>query len=306
MKKYSILIIILAMMLSLCSCMGNKDISSGYVSIYRLSSSHDQNSGQLLDVEQVYISDDDDPIKVSLDLLQEEPKKDTQKCAIPSTVHITESTYTGRVAKVHFNSAYKNLTGLEKTLTDYATVLTLTETGLIDSVYICCEGEIVESNLKSEDILTENSVISNNTTKIRLYFPDKNLKFLRGEYHTISINNGESIERNILEELVKGPHNSQLISLLPNNLLLLSVSTQKGVCTVSFSSEFLANDNLPSTTANLNIYSIVNSLSTVKSINSVQILVDGKKVKSIGGIIADLPLSPRPDLNSSMLLHIKK
>lgn len=306
MKKSAIPMIFI-MLISLCiGCGGQGGSGDETISVYRLMTPAAQNDGGLLTTETVRLKDGADPIDTALDLLQKEPSSVDMQCAIPNTVQITKYNISSRAANVTFNAAYKNLVGMEKTITDYVTVLTLTETGLVDTVSIWSEGELISSNLTSENILHENTAISDDTSKLRLYFPDADNTSLCAEYHTVSAVDSGSMERAILDELLKGPHSPKLRHILPQNPLLLSVSTKDGICTVNFSSEFLANDSLPTETATLNIFSIVNSLSSIEAVDAVQILVDGKIIETVGGIETAAPLHPRSFLSTSLLLLPKQ
>lgn len=110
-------------------------------------------------------------------------------------------------------------------------------------------------------------------TELILYFTDENGEQLFPEKREVIHNINTSVEKLILEELLSGPEQPGLEPTLDSNIGLLNVSTNENVCYLNFDIGFLNNslevkDYIP-------IYSIVNSLSELSSVNRVQISVNG-------------------------------
>lgn len=110
--------------------------------------------------------------------------------------------------------------------------------------------------------------------ELTLYFTDESGAFLYPEIRTVMHNINTSVEKVILEELISGPESPDLKPTLDSGIKLLNVSVNENVCYLNFDAAFLNNtlevkDYIP-------IYSIVNSLSELSSVNRVQITVNGE------------------------------
>jgi len=109
--------------------------------------------------------------------------------------------------------------------------------------------------------------------ELTLYFTDLEGEKLFAEKREVIYNLNASMAQVILEELIKGPE-SDLMPTLDPQTRLLNVSVNENMCYLNFDASFLNNqlevkDYIP-------IYSIVNSLSELSSVNQVQITVNGE------------------------------
>ncbi|NPV52291.1 MAG: GerMN domain-containing protein [Firmicutes bacterium] len=94
------------------------------------------------------------------------------------------------------------------------------------------------------------------------------------------------LPRRALEELIRGPSpGSNLERLLPAETRVLGVSIKDRTAYVNFSRDIQTRFPGGSRTEELMVYSIVNTLTQFPGITSVQILIEGKKVETIGGHI---------------------
>lgn len=115
------------------------------------------------------------------------------------------------------------------------------------------------------------------TSTVKLYFADKNK--LAVENRTINTKD-MVFEKVIVEELIKGPRNKTLVSTIPNDTVLLSIETfdTDDICYVNFSRSYIENEKWEELGEDLIIWSIVNSLTQLDTIQKVQILVEGEKI----------------------------
>ncbi|MBR1440375.1 MAG: GerMN domain-containing protein, partial [Lachnospiraceae bacterium] len=88
-------------------------------------------------------------------------------------------------------------------------------------------------------------------------------------------NSNISLEKIVLEELIKGPEEGAAYGPTINpETKVISVSVKDGTCYVNFSEQFLKQ---PYTIkSDVTIYSIVNSLSELSNINKVQLSINGE------------------------------
>lgn len=136
-------------------------------------------------------------------------------------------------------------------------------------------------------VLSSNKIIYNPTDNIsiispysktiiktsKLYFIDDSQ--LVSEMRAIKIEKHE--EKSIIMELQKGPKIIGNISPISKNVTIISVETSDRVCFINLSNNFFAEEE--DDVFYLNIIAITNSITQLKSIDYVQLLNDGKRVK---------------------------
>lgn len=132
--------------------------------------------------------------------------------------------------------------------------------------------------------------------KMTLYFPNSDATGLVATERTVTLNDDEVIKA-MFKELLSPP--SGLEKPLPQGTKLLSASVSTdGVATIDLSKEFQQNFRGGSAGEQMTIYSIVNTLTTLSNVHSVQFLLNGKKLDGIlGNLATDTPLKPNNSLN---------
>ena len=291
MKKILLPILIFSTLL-FCAC-GNKTVSSQSpesISVYRVLREDYQTSGELLRAEKVAVNDGD-IVKRAADAMMSDSKDDKLKSPFPKNVLILNAELNDNLVTVYLNSAYLEASGSEKTILDSCITLTMCSIDNVDYVTICVGSETVEEKLKTDDLLLFNTVTSPQKAQVRLYFPKVYEQILCSEYHSITIDEDNSAERCILDALMKGPQSNSLRNPFPEGTIVLSVYTQDGVCSVSLTGLSSDTVSLTKGDAELAVYSIVNSLTTLPSVKSVQIQIDGEKVQDLGGFDISRPLN---------------
>ena len=120
--------------------------------------------------------------------------------------------------------------------------------------------------------------------EIRLYFTDEKEEALVVEKRTIS--KVEGIARATMIALTQGPENEKLKATLPTGVTLKDINIKEdGLCIVDFSKELVENHTKTKATEMITVAAIVQTLSQFSSVKEVQILVDGKRISSIGGTV---------------------
>lgn len=110
-------------------------------------------------------------------------------------------------------------------------------------------------------------------TLISVYFANKTGDFLVESNVKVTYNGVISTECLILNQLLKGPLNSSMQSVIPKGTLLNKVYVQDGICYVDFSEEFMKTRE--GISPEVAIYSVVNSLTELSGVHKVQFLIDG-------------------------------
>lgn len=119
--------------------------------------------------------------------------------------------------------------------------------------------------------------------EVTLYYPNDQASGLVAAKRNVSATDQELIKA-IFQELATPPSGSEKPIPSGTKLLSSSVSTD-GIATIDLSQEFQTNFNGGSAGEQMTLYSIVNTLTTLPNINSVQFLLAGDKHPGILGHI---------------------
>ena len=145
------------------------------------------------------------------------------------------------------------------------------------------DGSII-GYLRNQDINLPTDTYNSETREIALYFPNKDGNKLVMETRTIKVTDQQPLAQYIINELIKGPENKELSVPLSKDTVLLSVETSDNICFVNFKANFTDKNSGTAEKEKMTIYSIVDSLTELDSIQRVQFLMDGKKVDNFGNI----------------------
>ena len=81
-----------------------------------------------------------------------------------------------------------------------------------------------------------------------------------------------------MKALIEGPKEEGHLPTIPDGTKVTDIVLEEGVCYVDLSAEFQLNHEGTEQLEKLTIYSVVNSLSSVRQIDQVQFLINGEKV----------------------------
>ncbi|MDD6056860.1 MAG: GerMN domain-containing protein [Clostridiales bacterium] len=202
---------------------------------------------------------------------------------IPNQVKVLNYSLEGVLLTIHFDAEYLSMDSVEEVLCRAAIVRTMTQLEGVDCVafYIGdtpltdAKGNVVGSMYKESFIQNPGEQINSiQDTTLTLYFSnpegDGLVKEVREEvYYSSNV----SMEKLIMEQLLKGPMGKEAKATIPNGTRLVTVSVVDGVCYVSLDETFRNQDYKVNEA--VVIYSIVNSLTELPTINKVQISING-------------------------------
>lgn len=137
----------------------------------------------------------------------------------------------------------------------------------------------------------EEAAVLNEKVPVVLYFSDEQQTNLVKEMRYIDIKEAKkganALSSEIVKELLAGPKAKGLMPLIPEGVSLRSpVKITDRVATVDLTKEFVDNHPGGKTLEELTVYSIVNSLTEMKEIERVKIIINGKETKSLKGNVA--------------------
>ncbi|MDE5679794.1 MAG: GerMN domain-containing protein, partial [Lachnospiraceae bacterium] len=122
-----------------------------------------------------------------------------------------------------------------------------------------------------------NEINAYDKVRLRLYFANEDGTALIATNRTMAYNTNISLERLVVEQLLSGPGADVADVVYPvinPNTKIVSVSVRDGICYVNFDENFL--NQTYNVSSEVAIYSIVNSLGELTSVNRVQISVNGE------------------------------
>lgn len=152
--------------------------------------------------------------------------------------------------------------------------------GLGYLVYINLTGDKEYNQISEytpEEEITEEQL---RKTNIDLFFLNKETNTLEKEIRTIDAR--ELIEnpaKKILELLIEGSSNNDYIKTIPEGTKINNIIIDKGVATIDFSEEFIAEENLGKEKEEIIIESIKKTMSQLVEINSIKIIINGESDK---------------------------
>ena len=238
-------------------------------------------------------------ISALMGFLASTPKTEGSVTVLPEGTELLGVSISGKTAVLDLSSEYYNNEGMDELLSRMAIVSTICGIEGVDNVRIRVSGSPLVSTITGTEIGTisgrdvangpqDKAVAAKET--VTIYFPDKEGTHLVPERREIELQASISVERLIIAELAKGPNNEELIQIIPSDINLISVETNDGVCFVNISGDFVDKIQSGSTSTTMALFSVVNSLTELEGINSVQILIDGKTGIEFGNFVLDAPL----------------
>ncbi len=239
-------------------------------------------------------------VRLITEKLLEGPSRAEHKRVIPEKTALIGVGINGKTATVNFTQDFESAENIAKRLLAiYSVVNTLCSVDGINSVRILVNGAGIRyTNGEEVGPISMNRVIladeigRNQATILGLYFADETKSGLVSERRMVEIKDNETVEKTAVTELIKGPENKG-VKLLNSNIKVLRVEVKDGICYLTLSKEFLS---LPSETAELCVYSVVNTLTGLPKISFVQFFVEGEKAETLGNVTLTEPFTYNAEL----------
>lgn len=239
---------------------------------------------------EIVADDPEEQLQELLGCLRTNPAKLEYKAPLAMGFQVLNASREGETLMLDVDANYLTLSATTEVLVRAALVRTLTQLEGVRFVGITVEGSQLYDSVgnqvgwMSADQFIENDGNEINTyelARVQLYFASEDGNSLivtnREKYYSTSMPR----ERFVVEELIAGP-GSQVEGIYPSvnpNTKVLSVTTRDSICYVNLDESFLTVvNNVPT---EISVYSIVNSLVELSTINRVQILVNGEVPTSL-------------------------
>ncbi len=139
--------------------------------------------------------------------------------------------------------------------------------------------------ISSLTIDEEEAAVLNEKVPVILYFGDEQDTKLVKEIRYVDIKEAKKgasvLASAMVKELIAGPKAKGLKSVIAEGTTLRSpVTIEERVATVDFTKEFIDNHPGGKSIAELTVYSIVNTLTELKDVERVKIIINGKATKN--------------------------
>lgn len=259
-------------------CADQKKEDSKYVLYYINSSSTgiDQKDYEMKATESF------DMVKELLKELKDSSHGIDYQSAIPENVSVVSFDLTDSQLSIFFDTNYHKMSASRELLCRAAVVKTLLQVSGVQSLSFYVDGAPLTNKdgtivgvMNSDTFIDNPGKEINNLpkTNITLYFANKTGDQLVPEKESVHSSATTSVEKLIVERLLEGPRNSDLLGTIPSGTKLINVSLADGICYVNLDDGFL-NQNYK-IKEEIVIYSIVDSLTELPEVNKVQISVNG-------------------------------
>ncbi len=202
----------------------------------------------------------------------------------PDQVELERYEYSENHLDLYFNAAYSDMSVVQEALSREAVVETMLQISDIFGVSFFVDGEpLADANGDLVGVMTLESFLDNpsealnniQTAELTLYFASLDGKSLvRETQYVYYYSSNISAEKLVMEQLLEGPVSDDAQSAIPGNTSLISVSVMDGACMVNLDENFLTQNY--DIQEDVVIYSIVNSLAELSTVDTVQIAVNGE------------------------------
>lgn len=181
------------------------------------------------------------------------------------------------------DESYKKLSATTEVLVRAALVRTLSQAEGINHVLMTVGGQPLSDSAgaavgpMTADAFIDNAgkeINSYEMVKLKLFFANETGDGLVEIVKPVEYNSNISMEKLVVEYLVKGPDIDGVYPVINPGTKILGVTVKDGICYVNFDENFMT--QLYNVTADVVVYSIANSLVELPNVNKVQIAVNGK------------------------------
>ena len=185
--------------------------------------------------------------------------------------------------QLNLDEKYRNLDTTTEVLTRAALVRTLTQIKEVEYVTMKVrDEELLDSMGAAVGMMAANQFVDNagneissyEKVKLTLYFAAKEGDHLIKANRTVVYNSNISMEKLVVEQLIGGPASDEIYQTINPDTKIVSVTVKDGICYVNLDDGFLSQQSNAS--ADVALYSLVNSLVELPNVNKVQISINGE------------------------------
>lgn len=227
---------------------------------------------------------EEEQIQELLDKLASPPLEEKLEAVLTKDVFVERYELAEGQLSLHFSPAYQEMNKQREILCRSAVVRTLCQLPQVEYVsFLVGDSPLMDSKetpigAMSADSFVENTADVINTysgTTLKLYFANETGDKLKEELVRVDYSTSNmSMEKLVLEQLIRGPVSEDVYPVIPPETKVLSVSTKDSICYVNLDNGFMGQGY--NVTEAVPVYAIVDSLTELPGIIKVQILINGE------------------------------
>lgn len=170
---------------------------------------------------------------------------------------------------------------LSRSLTFACLAKTILQLPEIQRISISCPDTEEPTILTANDyFLTDTGMLPQEETVV-LYYPDSAGRYLLRQTVSVDADSAADKPRCIVQQLLSAKENGLPASCIPEGTELLGIEVENGICTVNLSAPFSENMEKSFSSERMAVYSIVNSLTELPEITSVDFLLHGAPMETL-------------------------
>lgn len=229
------------------------------------------------------VNDTDAAINELTEVLGQMPDRLQYEAPISGDIHLIGYTLNDKLLTLNFSPNYTNLGRTIEILDRAAIVRTFTQLDNIDYVSFQIEGTPITDhygnvigNMSADTFIYNagNEINTYEKVELKLYFASEDGKKLIPVYRSVVYNSNISMEKLAVEQVINGPNTDIAFPTVAKETKVRSINSKDGVCYIDFDSAFLS--HIGTASAEVVIYSIVNTVTELPNINKVVFSVDGE------------------------------
>lgn len=272
---------VLLVLLILAGCGGNSTVDTGTAyNIYYLNKDETKISSVEYYTQE---TETEGLVQELLETLKTNPDDMKNRAPISGMINLVSYGIEEDQLILKFDERYKELSPTTEILVRAAIVRTMTQIKDINYVTMQIRDENLTDALGNPvGVMTPEMFIDNagdeinayEKVKLRLYFANEDGTRLVEVLRPFVIRSNISLEKLVVEELIKGPNNDEIYPTINPETKVNSVTVKDGICYVNLNETFLT--QVYNVNADVTLYSITNSLVELPNVNKVQISINGE------------------------------
>ncbi len=299
-------VIFTAILLGACEYGNSEHVPENSVRIYRTDMGYSELTWEYYVPKAI---NDDELTDEILARLCTTPESTVFNKIVPDSVKILSYSFgdEGQLV-IDFSDGYLSLEPLQEIMLRAGVVKTMCGLDNIDGVEFTVAGQQMFLNGDMMvGIMSDNDFIDNTgenvsfrqTVLLTVFYATRSGDSLSSVRLLVESNGIRSQEELATEQLIGGPgfETDDYLATLPPDTKLNKIMIRDGICYVDLSEEFLS--GVEGISDEVTIYSLVNTLTELSTVNKVRITVDSASVKTYGTVPIDGFLERRPELTDT-------
>lgn len=289
-KRILSIIMIAVLLLGGCAVDNTEDESGNAVTVYYTSIESPNSISDPLVAVRVTLADDRSAVDAVLEALWAAPEKEGLKSTLPEELTAEKWENNQGQMSLWLSAYYLEMTGISKTIATAALVHSLCGLEEVESLTIYVGETAIYTDLTKENILLYDKEADPYEREVKVYFSDEDGEFLYDYTYIYTVGGEEIIEQYVMDVLLGSELPDKAASYIPYQTEVNEVYVEDEICNVDLSAGFYEGRPDSPITERVVIYSIVNTLTSIAGINSVQFLIDGEILDYYVTIPLDKPL----------------